>query len=334
MGERTIINVSTDGGPWLSGRMSPGLPTRFLAFGAVPKSPVEKAIGVKSLLKYKASFDAAVASKAEKASIVVSHLPTMSVKVAPFLRALSPQRPTHHLAFSWNFTELPKGLRLEMFKSVVGFIDGFVVYSTFEIDLYSEYFGIDREKIHFLHWTRRYVHQTDENRIEDYVLAVGRSGRDYATFMDAMRLLPGIRAIVVASKDNLQGLEIPKNVEVRTDIPFEEVRRLVNSARISVIPLKRADAPLGHGALVLGMFARRPMVVSRSPAFDDYVTEGESCLMFGSAQELADSVDKLWSDRSAAEEMGLRAFDFAMAHCREIHAVEWFERYLAGLPTQ
>ena len=325
----TIGNVSieTDWG-WLDGKMPPGSQTRFVRFEPKQDSRLKRWVKWPDVSAYRASLAAAIACRRGGIDLLVSHIPMVTARTSLFLSQMSAARQQKHLAFSFNFTTLPTGAKRLAFAQLFKPIHRFVVFSKMELGLYPDYFGIPAEKIEFQHWCVEPPEFPEIDEDGDFLLAVGRTGRDYGPLMRAMARLPKKKAIVVASPYNLEGLSVPPNVEVRTDIPFAEVLTLMRKCRFSVLPLERPDAPFGHGALVLAMYARRALVVTRSPSFREYVTDGESCLSFGSDDELIAAIETLWQDPGRAASLAETAYHFAHAHCHERHAVQWFDNYL------
>jgi glycosyltransferase involved in cell wall biosynthesis len=146
---------------------------------------------------------------------------------------------------------------------------------------------------------------------EGYVLAVGRDeGRDYATFSSALAGLP-VQAIIVASRRNLAGLDLPANVEVRLDLPYPELRDLYAGARLVVVPTRRAEYGFGadcSGQTVLldTMAMGRPAVVTERATLREYVTDGVTGVLVPpeEPEALREAVRALLDDRSRAETIG------------------------------
>ncbi len=147
-----------------------------------------------------------------------------------------------------------------------------------------------------------------------YVLAVGRDlARDYETFARAVEGLP-TRAVLVAKEENLAGVRLPRNVEVRLNIPPGEVRALYAEAACVVVPIHREDYRYGTEnsgtiALLEAMACARPVVVTDRPYLADYVRFEETALGVpaGDATALRRAVERTLGDPALAERVGRSA---------------------------
>jgi glycosyltransferase involved in cell wall biosynthesis len=119
---------------------------------------------------------------------------------------------------------------------------------------------------------------------DGYVLSVGRDlARDYGTFLQALADLPR-RVVLVAKEENLAGLDVPRNVEVKLDIAPAEVRDLYAGAACVVVPIHPEGHPAGTEnsgtiALLEAMAVQRPAIVTDRPTLRDYVRPGETALV-------------------------------------------------------
>ena len=113
------------------------------------------------------------------------------------------------------------------------------------------------------------------------ICAVGSQARDYATLLEAMRRIPHIPLVLVATPANLRGLAVPPNVTVKLNIPRREAEAVIRQSRFMVLPLLHARSSLrprddGDGDVLfagprghrverhLGLFDRRPQRPHRS----------------------------------------------------------------------
>lgn len=339
------ISDSSSGFKWLEGRIPSENKVEFRHFDRSPKNLLERQVYQKSAFSrpditgYRACAEAAMAAARGQVDLLVTHLPTFAVRTAAMRKALSVSaivsapkvKKVPHIAWAFNFTHLPTGSKRAFFKRLCPDIDRFVVFSSMERGLYSDYLGIPKERIDYIPWCIEPPEPSPESTQRgDFLLSVGRTGRDYGVLMRAMARVPHCKAVVVASPESVEGLEIPPNVEVKIEIPYEEVTELTHACRFIVIPLHESPVPFGHGVLVHGMFLKRALIVNRTEGFDDYVQDENSCLSFGwgNDEELAAQINRLWADQSLATRLADTAFEFAQENCTEEDTVRYFMNYV------
>lgn len=228
-------------------------------------------------------------------------------------------RTTPHVCYYFNFDHLPTGTKRARQRLLYRHVSRFVVSSTFERNLYADHFGIDPARFDFILWG---VNPPEVSKLDTgyqpYVCAVGGNARDYALLMRVAAARPHINFIVVVRPANLEGLTVPPNVEVMTNIPYADAMAVVKNARIMALPLKRTDAPCGHVTIVSAFYLGTPLVVTHSTGIDDYVANGETGLIaaphdaaFGAA------LDQLWGDPALADRIATTAKAFADRACTE-----------------
>ena len=109
-----------------------------------------------------------------------------------------------------------------------------------------------------------------------HVLTVGRDlARDYRTLAAAVDGLP-LKVVLVAKEENLRGVSLPDNVDVRMGIETSELRELYAGAVCTVMPIVRDGDPRGTEssgttALLEAMACGRATIVSDRSSLRDYV---------------------------------------------------------------
>lgn len=115
---------------------------------------------------------------------------------------------------------------------------------------------------------------------EDFILTVGRDiGRDFTTFLEAMKLLDE-RVVIICSPKNMEGLldKVPANVTILYDRPYQELRSYYEKAKCFVISTKPAtylvgsDCP-GQTAILDSMAYGRAVIATYNPWFEGYFEE-------------------------------------------------------------
>lgn len=328
-----VVNVSDSraGFRWLDGLLPEGSGVEFSSYDRSSANPLERALESRQnpdVAGYRASYQAAREVGRGEADLLVTHLPTYAARVAALRGAFERERRTPHLAWAFNFTHLPTGPKRTALIRMYRDVERFVVFSSMEKRLYSDYLEIPDDRISFLHWGIRPPEALEDTEApnRDFLLSVGRTQRDYRVLIRAMARLPHRRAIIVSSPEHVSGVDIPENVEVKIEIPFGEVLSLTQACRFSVLPLAQSDLPFGHGTLVLAMFMKKPIIVSKSVGFEDYITHDKTALEFepGNDEQLAAQIEDLFAHPQKAETMAREAFDFAHQNCTEERTIGWF----------
>lgn len=264
-------------------------------------------------------------------SLLVSHGPRMTMYGALALALRSRER--RHLAYSFNFTQLPRGPILALMRQAFKWVDRFVCFSTMERELYADHFGLDIARFDMIHWAARPPAESsgrDASLPAQYICAIGSQGRDYPTLMDAMRRLPQVPLVLVATPESLVGASVPSNVHVRCNIPSDEAMAILRGARFNVVPLSGSKVPCGHVTLVAAMHCDKANIVTESAGVADYVQNEVNGLTVAPLEPaaLASSIERMWCDATLAARLGASAGAFARANCGEQAAVAYFESYL------
>ena len=268
-----------------------------------------------------------------KSSLLVSHGPRMTMYGTLALTARL--RPRRHLAYSFNFTVLPQGPLRRVMGHAFRQVDRFVCFSTMERGLYAAHFDLDIDRFDMIHWSARPPAPAvghDPSLPANYVCAIGSQGRDYPLLLEAMRRLPALQLVLVATPESLGGAPVPANVQVRCNVPMADAMAILHGARFNVVPLLGSEVPCGHVTLVAAMHSHKASIVSDSRGVADYVHDEVDGLTVapGNSQALARAIERLWDEPRLSARLGEAAGAFARAHCDESAAVGYLSRYLGA----
>ena len=273
MEPRWCVNVSELSAP---GEPFVDFPAGFLRrdFSALPENGIERAITNPKISRYRAALQATLAADDVP---IISHLPRMTAAVSLAQGLLRRRSP--HMAFSFNFTELPRGLAKEYLGRSFRSVEKFCVFSGYEQDLYSDYFGLPRERFRRLLWTQ------DAPLVDEapspfpqggYVSAVGGEGRDYATLVKAAERLPDIDFVIIARLQNALP-SMPPNVRILFDVPSRQTWRIAKDSSCLVVPLTTRTTCCGHITLVSAQLLGIPVISTRSAATTEYTEDLALC---------------------------------------------------------
>ena len=268
-----------------------------------------------------------------EADLIVSHGPYTSYYVEALGRGS--QRTVPHLAFAFNFTDIPGGYRLDAMRRAFPRIDRLVVYSRMERQLYSDVFGIPEDRLTFMRWgvAPPIVQPKARTIRQPYVVAIGGEARDYATLCDAARRLPQVSFVLIVRPHSLSCIDVPANVDVRVNLAWDETWSLLWHAEAGLLPLRSSQTPNGHVTLVGGMHIGKAQVVTDSEGIRDYAEHERTALLVPARDPaaFATAIERLLDDSILRRRLGRAAQSFAAEHCSEAVTVEAFSRQLIDL---
>ena len=147
-------------------------------------------------------------------------------------------------------------------------------------------------------------HETSDG---DFVLAAGRTFRDYPTLIQAFRGLD-TPLVIVAGKASAD-LTATANVSFRFDIPGPELIGLMARSLAVALPLEQREISIGQSVLLQAMTLGKPVISTRVNGTEDYVDHMETGILVppGDAAAFRDAVRLLAGDAALRERLGRAA---------------------------
>ena len=247
-----------------------GRAVQWIGRSGLPANAIERRVRRPRLSRYRAAWQAS--GDARNADFVISHLPRMTAAVehAAGLRGI--RRP--HLAFSFNFTDLPEGRDLARMSRALAPVERFCVYSHHEARLYPELFGVPADRFRQVMWGQSAPATDHSAAIPDgpFVVAIGGEGRDYAGIVAAARARPDVRWVVIARPNPI--LETaPANLSVHFNLPAPLTWGMAERASAVVVPLLTDTTCCGHITIASTQLLGLPLISTRSVATTEYVAD-------------------------------------------------------------
>lgn len=175
-----------------------------------------------------------------------------------------------------------------------------------EVEYYRQRFGWSARKCVFvpLQTDLRYF-ELPPQPVNDYLIAAGRSYRDYQTLARAVGGT-GMRTLIVCGKAGPGVSPLPPEIEVVTDIPLERLSELIARSRALVLPLFERRISTGQSVLLQGMALGRPVITTRTAGTEDYVVDGETGLFVppGDVEALRAAIFRIRDDAALAARLG------------------------------
>ena len=102
-----------------------------------------------------------------------------------------------------------------------------------------------------------------------YLLALGRTGRDYKTFSNAIGNLKS-KIIVITDEKSINNIKFNENVEVKFNLPLDELYQYIEGARLIVIPLHESMTPTGIRMIYFAMERGKVVIISKTSGIEEY----------------------------------------------------------------
>ncbi len=289
-----------------------GRRTAWIGHSGLPSNALERRVRRPRLSRYRAAWNAT--GEERRSAVLISHLPRMTQAVELAARVRGRRLP--HLAFSFNFTDLPRGRDLALMRRTLSMVEQFCVYSGHEATLYPELFDIPADRFRQVMWGQSAPAADPSAATPDgpFVMAIGGEGRDIDGILAAARLRPDLRWVVV-TRPNRALENPPGNVSVRFNLPAALTWGMALHAAAVVVPLRSEDTCCGHITIASTQLLGLPLITTRSHATREYVEgmPGTDVIESNDPDGLAAAAARALSDPIAIRSTAGLARDLAAA---------------------
>lgn len=260
----------------------PGAPPVWArAAGAVCKFVLERAGG------YGGDFATVLASlrRANRADVIVSTVDTVGIPLVLLARAGRVRPPLVYVAV--GLPERLARLRSErmrrLYARALGSSAAVLAYSEFEAQELREFLTAhgERTEVSFVPFgvDVQAFAPVDVPPSIDVVMVGADPHRDVDLFVSVAAAMPERTFGLVTTAERARALAPSANLTVEADVPFEEMRRRLESARVVALPVLDNTYSGATTVLLQAMALAKPVVVSRTRAIaSGYgLVDGENC---------------------------------------------------------
>jgi glycosyltransferase involved in cell wall biosynthesis len=310
------------------------------ASGAVLKSALERAGG------YGGDFATVLASLrcANRADVILSTVDTVGIPLMLLARAGRVRPPLVYIAV--GLPERLARLRSErmrrLYARALGSSAAVLTYSEHEAHELREFLAAheERTEVAFVPFgvdVQEFAPVVARPSV-DVVMAGADPHRDVELFVSVAAAMPEHSFALVTTADRARALVPPANLTIEADIPFEEMRRRLESARVVALPVVDNTYSGATTVLLQAMALAKPVVVSRTRAIaSGYgLVDGENCRLVepGDATGFRQALEGVLSDESHARALGSRARRTVEGGLTWEHYVDRVEEVLRSAPAR
>lgn len=170
-------------------------------------------------------------------------------------------------------------LKYTLMKMVFKSVHRVVVSSSGERDYYRTAFQWDTDKLIFVPFHTNPEHLgcdvTDDG---NYIIAAGRSFRDYRTLLEALQGT-NIRAIIVGGAGAVKNYSGIENIQVMENIPVTTLNTLIMKSRAVVVPLEDRRISVGQSVVLQAMSFGKTVIATRTVGTVDYIRHLETGIL-------------------------------------------------------
>lgn len=204
-------------------------------------------------------------------------------------------------------------------------VDLFVLYFR-DLSGYQRYYGIGPDRAAYVPFKSNsweiFSPSQKCNSDGNYVLAAGRTKRDFATYIEAMRIA-GVPAILLHQGaerlarhgTDMPSSRLPSNVQLKAhDGARETWIGHLHNARIVVVPILASTiSSSGIGTYLDSMALGKAVVISDGPATRGIISDQAVIVPAGDIQAMAAAVSRLWNDAEERRALAERARAYALS---------------------
>lgn len=186
-------------------------------------------------------------------------------------------------------------LKFLKYAIVNKYVDHIICFSSHECKYYEDIFGRKFE------WCRVgiedqiskfQVANTLPNR-GGYLLAVGRSNRDYKFLIDSMKDSEYNLRILC---DELSAQKI-NNISIYDDVCDDTYYEMLSKAYAVIVPLSDKHISSGQLSLLEAMMFGKPIIITKTYGISDYVIDGKNCILIkNDKSDLNNAITKILDD--------------------------------------
>lgn len=186
---------------------------------------------------------------------------------------------------------------VNLYKKLFNLADFIIVHSKEEKILYQKINSHFANKVLFTPFcidTNFFTNNVKSN--EGFILSVGRDkSRDYSLLSEVAKQMKDQKFVLVTSKENIEGISFPDNVQIKFDLNYQEIKKFYIKANLVFLPMKEINRASGQINFLESLASKNIVVVAKVKAiFNVYADlKNSPNVYFYQSENLSDAITKI-----------------------------------------
>lgn len=151
--------------------------------------------------------------------------------------------------------------------------------------------------------------ENSKTEYSDYILAIGRSNRDYDFLVDVWKNMPKHYKLLIICDQYKPNKKIPDNVIVRRDITGEQQFPYIYNCKLMIIPIDKENICSGDTVLLKAMSFNKTVVITKPSTLSEVYIENRKngISIEKDEKKFIYELNKLLEDKELIEDIGIKA---------------------------
>lgn len=160
------------------------------------------------------------------------------------------------------------------------------------------------------------------------VFCGGRNGRDWDFMFRLASMMPDIHFNIVAPKTIFKkNLNIPQNLTLLSEIPYEEFENILAKSSVVALPLD-TEAPAGLIVLFQAAALKKPLIITDTISSRAYISDDRGYALENNLPDWVDTISSILQNPEIGRKKAETLLEFLKTECSEFSFINGIEKII------